>query len=105
MSSKNGPIQIPVSEVAQMLGISQTLIRFWEEEFGMPKRENGTMSKLEAAEIKFIHQLITDKGMTLEDAKAEFASNKQHLELRIKSIENLQKIKLSLQELKNKMQD
>lgn len=97
------PVKYSIEEVSHTLNISKSLLRFWEEEFSLYKRENGTMSQLEVSEIRLIHALIQDKGMTLEDAKEEFARQRPQLEMRFKTIENLEKIKMGLLNLKEKI--
>ena len=99
----NQTTHIKVEEIAQTLGISKSLIRFWEEEFGLPKRENGSMSQLEAAEILLIFKLTQEKGLALEDAKQAFTLVRIPLEKRFETIGALQKIKQGLIELKDKM--
>jgi DNA-binding transcriptional MerR regulator len=87
---------VKVEEIAQKLSISKSQIRFWEEEFELPKRENGSMSHLEAAQIKLIHELIQENGFTLEDAKASFLNKRILVEKRFEILDNLKRIKLGL---------
>jgi DNA-binding transcriptional MerR regulator len=95
--------RIKVDDIAQTLGISKSLIRFWEEEFDLPKRENGTMSRLEAAEIKLIHELIQENSYTLEDAKIAFSIKRKPLEKKFGMLENLENIRQGLIDLKTKL--
>ena len=95
-SDNNLTANIKVEAVAQTLGVSKSLIRFWEEEFALPKRENGSMSRLEAAEIKLIHELIQDNSLTLEDAKEAFSIKRITLEKRFETLEALERIKQGL---------
>lgn len=97
------PVKYSIEEVAHTLNVSKSLLRFWEEEFSLHKRDNGTLNQLQVSEIRLIHSLIQDKGMTLEDAKAEFERQRPHLEMRFKTIENLEKIKMGLLNLKEKI--
>ena len=90
-----------ISEVAQILGISRSLIRFWEEEFELPKRSDETISKLEAAEIQLIYSLVFEKGMMLEDAKSEFEIKRLELEKKYKTIAQLEQIRESLKKLRD----
>lgn len=104
MSSENyHTTHIKVEEVAQMLGISKSLIRFWEDEFSLPKRQNGSMSRLEAAEIRLISDLIQVNSMTLEDAKAAFSQKRLGVEKLFETIAALEKIRNGLVDLKNKI--
>lgn len=95
-SNNNLATKVKVEEVAQTLGISKSLIRFWEEEFDLPKRENGSMSRLEAAEIRLIYELIQENGCTLEDAKEAFSTQRQPLEKKFEMLETLERIKQGL---------
>jgi DNA-binding transcriptional MerR regulator len=95
MNFENTP-SIKVEEIAQKLRISKSQIRFWEEEFDLPKRENGTMSRLEAAHVSLIHELIQENGFTLEDAKAVFLHKRKLVEKRFEMLDNLKRVRLGL---------
>lgn len=63
-----------ISEVADMLGVNQSLIRFWEKEFEQltPKknmRGNRQFTKRDIDVLKRIYHLVKEKGFTLEGAK------------------------------------
>ncbi len=97
------PTKFTMDEVATSLNVSKSLLRFWEEEFGLKKRENGVLGSLEVAEMRLIHSLVNDKGLTLEDAKIEFNTQRPHITQRFKTIENLEKIKYGLLNLREKI--
>ena len=44
MQNKNGQTHQTLQEVIEMLGVSKSLIRFWEEEFDLPQDENGVLN-------------------------------------------------------------
>jgi DNA-binding transcriptional MerR regulator len=102
MATENTP-HIKIEEIAQKLSVSKSQIRFWEEEFELPKRANGSMSRLEAAHITLIHELIQENGYTLEDAKATFLTKRKLVEKRFEMLENLKRIKLGLIHLQDTM--
>jgi MerR HTH family regulatory protein len=97
------PTKFTMDEVAMSLNVSKSLLRFWEEEFGLKKRENGVLGSLEVAEMRLIHSLVNDKGLTLEDAKIEFNTQRPQITQRFKTIENLEKIKSGLLNLREKI--
>ena len=72
-----------ISEVAETIGVNQSLLRFWEKEFGSfiksCKNDKGTQFyNIEDIEIiKQIHFLVNTQGLTLSDAKQKL---KQHQE-------------------------
>jgi DNA-binding transcriptional MerR regulator len=92
-----------VEQIAHTLGISRSLIRFWEEEFGLSERCNGTMSPREFAEIRLIHNLILEKELTLEDAKVEFLENHVKVAQKFEAIERLQRVKEGLIALREQL--
>jgi DNA-binding transcriptional MerR regulator len=103
--NNNLTTNIKVEEIAKDLGISRTLIKFWEEEFDLPKRENGSMTPLETAEIKLIHELIQDNSLTLEDAKEAFSIKRIPLEKKFETIATLERIKQGLISLQQAMEN
>jgi DNA-binding transcriptional MerR regulator len=85
-----------VEQIAQSLGISKSMIRFWEEEFGLAERSNGIMSPREVAEIRLIHHLISENDLTLEDAKIAFLEKHPKVIEKFDMIERLENIKKGL---------
>lgn len=96
MKSKSDKLKYTIEEVAKSLHVSQSILRFWEEEFALSKTKKGEISKLQIAELQLIHALIQDKGLTLEDAKTAFEKERHSLEKRYKTIEKLLEIRQSL---------
>lgn len=96
MKAKSDKSKYTIEEVAKSLHVSQSILRFWEEEFALSKTKKGEISKLQIAELQLIHALIQDKGLTLEDAKTAFAKERHSLEKRYKTIEKLLEIRQSL---------
>lgn len=72
-----------ISEVAETIGVTQSLLRFWEKEFSSfikpCKNDKGIQFyKNEDIEIiKQIYFLVTTQGLTLSGAKQKL---KQHIE-------------------------
>lgn len=63
-----------ITEVATMLKVNPSLLRFWEKEFDMirpKKNKKGTRyyTKEDIELINKIYELVKDKGYTLEGAK------------------------------------
>lgn len=96
MKGKSDKSKYTIEEVAKSLHVSQSILRFWEEEFALTKSKKGEISKLQIAELQLIHALIQDKGLTLEDAKTAFEKERHPLEKRYKTIEKLLEIRQSL---------
>lgn len=97
----------PISEVAGMFGVNISQIRYWENEFPQLKpRKNGKGDRLFRPEdvkmLVLIHDLIRRRKYTLEGAK-EFLRINNDEDLRFPLIQQLQKLKGFLNELKANM--
>ena len=69
-----------ISEVAQMLGVSETLLRFWEKKFPQlnPKRAGRDIRQYRREEVemaKMIYHLVKERGMTLDGAQRRLRDN------------------------------
>src|SRR5688500_908023 len=63
-----------IGEVAEMLNVNASLIRYWEKEFSSVKpRKTRKGNRLFTAEdidqLKFLHLLIKEQGHTLDGAR------------------------------------
>jgi DNA-binding transcriptional MerR regulator len=96
---------IDLIELARMLGVSRSLLRFWAEEFELTGNENGQLSPLEADEIHLIYDLIETKGLPLSDAKLSFFAERKRLEMKHKAIDKLKNIRTSLTQLRDELVD
>jgi len=95
-----------ISEVAEMLGTSQSQIRFWEKEFTMlkPKKNkkgNRQFTPDDIRLLKTIHHLVKDQGFTLHGANDKLKSDHRLEKKRIDVIDTLKNLKGFLEEIKN----
>ena len=87
-----------ISEVAQMLEIKVSWIRFWEKEFTQlsPRKTSKGNRQFNADDIellRIIHQLVKKQGYTLEGAKQALNKNKKALRERHKHLQSLKEIR------------
>lgn len=71
-----------IGEVAEMLKVNPSLIRFWEKQFpGITptknKKGDRLFTKKEIEKLKEIHKLVKDKGFKLAGAKKQLRSKEQ----------------------------
>ena len=94
-----------IGEVAEILGESTSLVRFWSDsfpEFVRPERNKKGNRKFTPADVenlRIIHHLVKDQRMTLEGAAARMKVNKDGLDHRTEAVERLRGIKESLMEI------
>ncbi len=90
-----------ISEVADLLGVNQSNLRFWESEFKQlkPKRNpKGTRfySPGDIALIKQIMYLVNEQKLTLEGAKRKLGQKKDTVAKQQEVVERLKLIKAEL---------
>ena len=93
-----------IGDVAEILGIPESTLRFWEKEFSIisPKR-NAKNARLytpkDIETIRMIHYLVKDKGLKLDAAQAMIKRNRDGISKRFEVIERLKSIRDTLSEL------
>ncbi|HOO42560.1 MAG TPA: MerR family transcriptional regulator [Bacteroidales bacterium] len=96
-----------IGEVAEMLGESTSLVRFWSttySEFIKPvrnKKGNRLFTATDVANYKIIHHLVKERGMTLEGARKRMHDNKEGEDRTIDIMASLNKIKAQLVEIRD----
>lgn len=97
-----------IREVAEIIGVTQPTLRFWEKEFPelKPKRSPHnqryyTPSDLQLLEI--IHYLLHTKGLKVEAAREYLAHNRKNISRRLEVISKLESVKSDLTRLLNSL--
>ena len=81
-----------IKEVAEILDVPQSTLRFWEKEFPMikPIRSSHNIRYYRPQDIellRIIHYLIKDKGLKIEAAREQLRSNKHNVSRRVEIID------------------
>ena len=96
-----------IGEVAEILGESTSLVRFWANEFPKfikPQRNakgNRLFTKEDVETFKHIHLLVKVEGLTLEGAAKRLKGEKKDVINKAKVLESLKKIRQQLEEIKD----
>jgi DNA-binding transcriptional MerR regulator len=96
-----------IGEVAEMFGVSKSLIRYWEKEFSSltpykNSRGDRRFTRQNIEQIRLIHSLLKERGFTLKGAKKEIELREKYHQQRLESIQTLEKIRQFLVNLKNR---
>lgn len=95
-----------VGEVAEILGESTSLVRFWANEFPRfihPQRNakgNRLFSKDDVETFKHIHLLVKVEGLTLDGAAKRLRGEKKNVINKTKVLESLKGIRQQLSEIR-----
>ena len=96
-----------IGEVAELLNVATSLIRFWESEFDIikPKKNrkgNRQFTREDIDNVKLIYHLVKEKGYTLQGAKDLLKNGNDVLKEKIEIIDSLKKVKNFLLEIRSK---
>lgn len=97
-----------IGEVADILQVNTSLIRFWEKEFDIlkPKRNkkgNRLFSQKDLANLKLIFHLVKERGFTLEGAQSKLRQNREDTARNAEVVEKLKTIRQALTEIKKEL--
>lgn len=95
-----------IGEVAEMLNVNSSLLRFWEKEFDIIKPQknnkgNRIYTKKDLQSLKLIHYLVKERGFTLEGAKKKLKEDHKELQEKSDLIDSLHNVRSMLIELKS----
>lgn len=93
-----------IGEVAEILGVPVSTVRFWENEFDILKpRKNKKGNRLfmpgDLRNLKIIHNLVKEKGMTLAGAKKQLSAKWEETDYKFEIRESLVSIRGLLKEI------
>lgn len=99
-----------ISEVSEMLGVTPSLIRFWDKEFSVLKfrktqKGNRIFTQEDIQQLRVIYHLVKEKGMTLKGAEHLLKKNKEGTTRTAEVIERLLDIKQQIADIRNEMSE
>lgn len=95
-----------IGEVAEMLDVPVSTIRFWENEFDIlkpmkNKKGNRLFTPVDIKNLKILHHLVKEEGMTLSGAKKKLSVKWDETDHKYEINESLQKIKTILLDIRD----
>lgn len=93
-----------IGEVARMLDVNPSLIRFWEKEFHFlrphkNKKGNRLFTANDIDQLKTIHHLVKEKGYTIPGARNYLSAHQDEAGKHRQVIKSLEEIKRLLLEI------
>jgi DNA-binding transcriptional MerR regulator len=101
-----GKIFYSMGEVAEMLDVSHSLIRYWEKHFDIlkpakNKKGNRMFSPEDVQNLKTIYHLVKQRGMTLAGAQKYMKASRHQIERDMELAERLATIRSLLAEVRD----
>jgi hypothetical protein len=108
-TNKNVKLYYSIKEVAQMFGINESTLRYWETEFpnlrpktvGSNKVRQYTDANVE--DIRIIYNLVKVRGFKLAAARKMLSSNRKGVETSSEILDTLLSVRDELQELRKQL--
>ena len=104
-TEKSHKLYYSIKEVAQMLNVSESLLRYWETEFPhlRPKTTGNKVRQYtdkDIAQIKVIYNLVKERGFKLAAARKMINQNRQGADKTAEVMNTLTSVRDQLKELK-----
>ena len=104
-TEKNLKLFYSIKEVAEIIGVNESLLRYWEKEFPQLKPKTGANRVRQSTEkdieqIKVIYNLVKVRGFKISAAKKMIHANRQGVDKSADVLETLISIRDQLQDLK-----
>ena len=95
-----------IGEVAEMLEVPVSTVRFWENEFDVlkpmkNKKGNRLFTPTDIKNLKIIHHLLEEEGMNLSGVKKKLSEKWDEADHKYEINDSLQKIKSILLDLRD----
>ena len=106
--NKNLKLYYSIKEVAEMLNVSESLLRFWEKEIPLlkPKTTGNNIrqySEKDIENVKAVYNLVKVRGYKLQAARKMLRENKQGVDKNARVMESLIHLRDELKVLKKQM--
>ncbi len=106
--SESNKLYYSIKEVAEMVGENESLLRYWEKEFPSirPKKIGRNIrqyTKADIENIRMIHFLVKEKGMTLAGARQKLKQNPHDSRQTVEIVERLKAIKAELLNMRKEL--
>ena len=97
-----------IGEVAEMLDVPVSTVRFWENEFDIlkpmkNKKGNRMFTPADIKNLRILHHLVKEEGMTLTGARKKLSEKWDETDHTFEVTESLLKIKSMLLDIKDSM--
>lgn len=107
--NKNLKLYYSIREVAEMFGLNESTLRYWEQEFPFLRPKTSGPSKVrqyaekDIEQIRLIHNLVKVRGFKISAAKKMINANRKGADKTAEVLSSLIDIRSELQSLKKQL--
>ena len=109
--NKNLKMYYSIREVAEMFGVNESTLRYWETEFPYLKPKTSGPAKIrqytekDIEQVRLIHNLVKVRGFKIAAARKIIGNNRDGADRRAEVLTRLIGVRDQLQALKKQMDD
>ena len=107
--NKNLKLYYSIKEVAEMFGLNESTLRYWETVFPYLKPKTAGPNKVrqysekDIEQIRLIHSLVKERGFKLAAAKKIINNNRDGSDRKAEVLERLRGVRQDLQAMKREL--
>ena len=107
--NKNLKLYYSIREVAEMFGLNESTLRYWEQEFSFLKPKTSGPSKVrqytekDIEQVRLIHNMVKVRGFKISAAKKLINANRKGADKKAEVISSLMDIRTELQAMKKQL--
>lgn len=107
--NKNLKLYYSIREVAEMFGLNESTLRYWEQEFPFLRPKTSGPSKVrqyaekDIEQIRLIHNLVKVRGFKISAAKKMINANRKGADKTAEVLSSLIEVRSELQSLKKQL--
>ncbi len=107
--NKNLKLYYSIKEVAEMFGLNESTLRYWEQEFPHLKPKTSGPAKVrqyqekDIEQIRLIYNLVKVRGFKIAAAKKMIHANRKGADMKAEVLGSLIDIRTELQALKKQL--
>ena len=107
--NKNLKLYYSIREVAEMFGLNESTLRYWEQEFPFLRPKTSGPSKVrqyaekDIEQIRLIHNLVKVRGFKISAAKKMINANRKGVDKTAEVLSSLIDLRTELQSLKKQL--
>lgn len=107
-TNKNLKLFYSIKEVAEMFGVNETLLRYWEKEFPQicPKkagRQVRQYTQADIEQIRIVYDLVKVRGLKISAARELLHKNKEGTQQTLDVVSRLRKIRQELEAIRTEL--
>lgn len=95
-----------ISEVAAMIDVETSTLRYWEKEFPLLSPRRNVKGKRfytdeDVEDVRMVHYLLKQRNLTIKGAKKVLEENKDQVQRTYEAVKRLESIRDELKQLRN----